>query len=63
MYITLNSVIKFAQQKNVFGHHDRSYIYNVIDICFNRIKRTTLTGNCYPPNHFTTKRVIVIEMK
>ena len=21
MYITLNSVIKFAQQKNVFGHH------------------------------------------
>ena len=30
--------------------------------CFDGIETTTLTGNC-SPDRFTTKRVIIIEMK
>ena len=39
-----------------------SCIDNDIVNCFEGIKKTTLTGNCYP-DKFTTKRVIIIEMK
>lgn len=33
-----------------------------IEDCYSGIEKTTLTGN-YNPNHFTTKRIIVIQMK
>ena len=39
-----------------------SYISNGIVKYYEGIETTTLTGNCYP-DKFTTKRVIVIEMK
>jgi len=40
---------------------NRSYIGNIED-CYSGIEKTTLTGNYYP-NYFTTKRIIVIQMK
>ena len=39
-----------------------SYIYSSIEDRYSGIEKTTLTGN-YNPNHFTTKRIIVIQMK
>lgn len=39
-----------------------SYIVNSIEDRFSGIEKTTLTGNYYP-NYFTTKRIIVIQMK
>ena len=39
-----------------------SCISNVIVDYFEGIETTTLTGNCWP-DYFTTKRVIIIEMK
>ena len=39
-----------------------SRIYNSIENCYSGIEKTTLTGNYYP-NKFTTKRLIVIQMK
>ena len=41
---------------------NNSYIYEYIDDYFSGIEKTTLTGN-YFPNCFTTKRIIVIQMK
>ena len=37
-------------------------IINYIGDYFSGIEKTTLTGNYYP-NYFTTKRIIVIQMK
>ena len=43
---------------------NNSWINNdVIVNCFEGIEETTLTGNCWPKDYFTTKRVIIIEMK
>ena len=39
-----------------------SCISDSIENRFSGIEKTTLTGN-YNPNHFTTKRIIVIQMK
>ena len=39
-----------------------SCINNWIENYFSGIEKTTLTGNYYP-NKFTTKRIIVIQMK
>lgn len=39
-----------------------SFIYNYIEDYYSGIEKTTLTGN-YLPNKFTTKRIIVIQMK
>ena len=39
-----------------------SFISNYIEDRFSGIGKTTLTGNYYP-NRFTTKRLIVIQMK
>ena len=39
-----------------------SGISNYIEKYFDGIETTTLTGNCYP-DKFTTKRLIIIEMK
>ena len=41
---------------------NRSGIGNYIVDYFEGIESTTLTGNC-SPNRFTTKRLIIIEMK
>ena len=41
---------------------NNSYIFNSIGDYFSGIENTTLTGNYYP-NYFTTKRIIVIQMK
>ena len=41
---------------------NNSYIHNGIVNYFEGIETTTLTGNCLP-DKFTTKRVIIIEMK
>ena len=39
-----------------------SYIYDKIEDRYSGLENTTLTGN-YNPDCFTTKRVIVIQMK
>ena len=39
-----------------------SFIDSSIENCYSGIEKTTLTGN-YNPNYFTTKRIIVIQMK
>lgn len=39
-----------------------SYIYSSIENYFSGIEKTILTGN-YNPDRFTTKRIIVIQMK
>ena len=41
---------------------NRSRIYKSIEDCYSGIEKTTLTGNYYP-TCFTTKRIIVIQMK
>ena len=41
---------------------NRSFIDSSIENCYSGIENTTLTGNYYP-NKFTTKRLIVIQMK
>ena len=41
---------------------NNSYIDSSIENYYSGIENTTLTGN-YNPNHFTTKRIIVIQMK
>ena len=41
---------------------NRSYINSYIENCFSGIEKPTLTGNYYP-TCFTTKRIIVIQMK
>ena len=41
---------------------NRSYINSYIENCFSGIEKRTLTGNYYP-TCFTTKRIIVIQMK
>ena len=42
---------------------NNSHIYSYIGDYFSGIEETTLTGNYLPPDSFTTKRIIVIQMK
>ena len=48
--------------KNEFNNRNNSWINSYIEDCYSGIEKTTLTGN-YNPNSFTTKRIIVIQMK
>ena len=53
----LLSLIKVGSFSDNYSYIDKCIGYN-----YEGMENTTLTGNC-DPDRFTTKRVIVIEMK
>ena len=67
--ITFTGIYNNSNNYECYGYYricqidtNNSFIYSYIENYYSGIEKTTLTGNYYP-DCFTTKRIIVIQMK